>query len=112
MAAWLIPALKAVLPHIGTIISVAVPVFTKKSPGAGDAGAVLQQQITELQAAASENATHIRELAEHLQKTVVAVEQAAAVAERRLRRMFVFCLALAAVSTVTLGVAAYLILTS
>ena len=30
MAAWLIPALKMVLPHMGTILSVATPVFTKK----------------------------------------------------------------------------------
>jgi hypothetical protein len=30
MATWLIPALKAVLPHIGSIISAASPVFTKK----------------------------------------------------------------------------------
>jgi len=31
MAAWLLPALKAVLPHVGTLINVAAPVFTHKS---------------------------------------------------------------------------------
>lgn len=96
MAAWLIPALKAVLPHVGTIISVAAPVFTKKTPAAGDP-ALLQQQITELQAAASGNATHIRELAEQLKTTVEALEQAAEKANRRLRW------------TLTLGVAALLL---
>ena len=111
MAAWLIPALKAVLPHVGTILSVAVPVFTKKSPGAGDTMVILQQQIAELQAAASEHAAHIHKLAEQLQKTVAGVEQAAAIAEKRLRHILLCCLAAAAVSTIALGVALYLILT-
>src|SRR3569832_466014 len=31
MAAWLIPALKAVLPHVGTIVSAAAPAFKKKN---------------------------------------------------------------------------------
>jgi hypothetical protein len=35
MAGWLIPALKAVLLHVGTIISAAKPVFTKKSDETG-----------------------------------------------------------------------------
>ncbi|MEJ2176043.1 MAG: hypothetical protein P8Y76_14375, partial [bacterium] len=65
MAAWLIPALKAVLPHVGTIVSAATPVFTKKTEAtASNQALLLQQQITELQAAASQNAAHVRELAE------------------------------------------------
>lgn len=110
MAAWLVPALKAVLPHIGTLISVAVPVFTKKSPGAGDSTAVLQQQITELQAASSQNAANVRALAEHLQSTVMALEQAAVLAEKRLRRVYLYCLAAAGVCTFTLGLSVYLLL--
>jgi hypothetical protein len=31
MAGWLVPALKAVLPHVGTIIAAAGPVFTKRA---------------------------------------------------------------------------------
>lgn len=112
MAPWLVPALKAVLPHLGTIISAAVPVFTKKPPEtASDQSAFLQHQITELQAAASQNADNIRELAEQLQRTVTALEQSAAIAETRLRRVFLFGLATAGLSVVTLGVALYLILT-
>jgi len=30
MASWIIPALKAVLPHVKTIYDTAAPVFTKK----------------------------------------------------------------------------------
>jgi len=31
MAAWFIPALKAILPHVGTIVGAAAPVFTRKT---------------------------------------------------------------------------------
>ena len=84
MAAWWIPALKAVLPHIGTIISTASPVFTKKKADAvPNQIELLQQQITELQGAASQNAAYIKELAEQLQSTVTAIEQATEIAEAK-----------------------------
>ncbi len=90
--AWLIPALKAVLPHVGDIVTAAKPVFTKKKVEApGNEGSLLSQQIAELQAAAAQNAGHIKELAEQLQRTVAALEQAATLAEARLRRALVFC---------------------
>ena len=97
MAAWLIPALKAVLPHVGAIISVATPVFTKKKVDA-TADQTLQQQISELQAAASQNSAQIKELAEQLQSTVAALEQAASIAEAKLRRVLLFCVAASAIS--------------
>ena len=107
MAVWLIPALKAILPHIGTILSVAVPVFTKKNADADANQALLQQQITELQSAASQNALHIKELAAQLQRTVAALEQAALVAEARLRRVYVVCFV--AIILATLSAALYFI---
>ena len=109
MAAWLIPALKAVLPHIGTIISAAAPVFTRKGADAANQ-ALLQQQISELQSAASQNAEHIRELAAQLQSTVAALEQGAAIAEAKLRRAVLLCVAATAVSAVSLGIALVLVL--
>src|SRR5947209_8577570 len=93
MPAWLIPALKAVLPHIGTIISAAAPVFTRKN---ADAVA-----ITELQSAASQNAANIKELAEQLQSTVAALEQAASIAEAKLRRALLLCVVSAVSSAST-----------
>lgn len=106
MPAWLLPALKAVLPHVGTILSAAAPVFTKKS---GDAVAnqtlVLQQQITELQAAASKNDTHIKELAAQIRTTIEALEQGAVLAERRHRRMLVLCSVAIVLSIVSVAVA-------
>jgi hypothetical protein len=109
MAAWLIPALKAVLPHIATIIAAAAPVFTRKSADAANQ-ALLQQQISELQSAASQNAEHIRELAAQLQSTVAALEQGAAIAEAKLRRVLWLCVAATAVSAVSLSIALVLFL--
>ncbi|HJX17886.1 MAG TPA: hypothetical protein VJ437_06795 [Acidiferrobacterales bacterium] len=109
MAVWIVPALKAILPHIGTIVSAAVPVFTKKHADAAANQAILQQQITELQSAASQNASHIKELAAQLQSTVAALEQAAAVAETRLRRVSLVCIAASILSVIAFGVASYLI---
>jgi hypothetical protein len=109
MAAWLVPALKAVLPHIGTIISAAAPVFTRKSADAANQ-ALLQQQIIELQSAASQNAEHIRELAAQLQSTLAALEQGAAIAEAKLRRAILLCVAATAVSAISLGIALALFL--
>lgn len=74
MPAWLIPVLKSVLPYVGAIVSAAAPVFTKKSADAAANQAILlQQQITELQAAASANDAHIKALAIQMQNTVEAV---------------------------------------
>lgn len=97
MPAWLIPALKAALPHIGTIISAAAPVFTRKN---ADAVA-----ITELQSAASQNAANIKELAAELQSTVAALEEAALIAEAKLRRAILLCVASAVLSAIAVGIA-------
>ena len=106
MAAWLIPALKAVLPHVGTIISAAVPAFTKKkSDAAANQTLLQQQQIAELQTAASQNAAHIKALAEQLQTTVAALEDAALIAQKKLRWVVLFCLVATALSALALYVA-------
>ncbi len=88
MAAWLIPAVQAILPLVGRIVSATLPEFTTRKPDAPvqDPTGILQKQINELQMAASQNAVHVKELAEQLQKTVAAIEQAAEGAESRFRR--------------------------
>ena len=105
MAAWLIPALKAVLPHLGTVVSVAAPVFTKARDERAASQGLAQQQIGELQSAVSRNAAQIKELALQLQSTVAALEQAAAVAEARLRRFIALSVAASVLSIVALGAA-------
>jgi lipopolysaccharide biosynthesis regulator YciM len=101
MPAWLIPALKAALPHIATIISAAAPVFTRKN---ADAVA-----ITELQSAVSQNAANIKEVAAELQNTVAALEQAASIAETKLRRALLLCVASMVLSAIAVGIALVLI---
>ena len=104
MPAWLIPALKAVLPHVGTIVSAAAPVFTKKSVDAApEQASLLQQQITELQAAASANDAHIKKLAAQIGSTLETLEQAASLAESRHRRMLLLCVAALLASAASLG---------
>jgi hypothetical protein len=103
MAPWLIPALKVVLPHLGTLVSVAAPVFTKKRGEAASQAQTLQDQVVELQTAASQNAEHIRELAAQLQATVSALEQAATMAEARMRRLTWLCFASLAASIAALA---------
>jgi uncharacterized protein YlxW (UPF0749 family) len=110
MPAWLIPALKAALPHIAAIISAAAPVFTRKNADAvANQTLLLQQQITELQSAASQNAAHIKELAEQLQSTVAALEQAASIAETKLRRALLLCVASMVLSAIAVGTVLVLI---
>ncbi len=110
MPTWLIPALKAALPHIAAIISAAAPVFTRKNADAvANQALLLQQQITELQSAASQNAAHIKELAAELQRTLAALEQAASIAETKLRRALLLCVAAMVLSAIAVGIALVLV---
>ena len=86
MPSWLIPAVKLILPHVGNIIAAAKPVFTKRKEAVDQA--TVQQQIAELQGAATENAALIKELAVELQRTVNALEQAAAATQERVKRLY------------------------
>jgi len=107
MPSWLMPALKAILPHVGGIVDAAKPVFTRKKP---ESSTDVQQQIAELQAAAAQNAEHVKELAEQLQSTVTALQQSAAIAELRLRRTTVFSAVAVSISIAALLVAAFALL--
>jgi hypothetical protein len=111
MPSWLWPAVKLILPHVGNIVAAAKPAFTKRRNGdPGEPESVVQQQIAELQAAASENATHIKDLAEQLRLTVAALEKGAADTEHRIKRAYRVAVATAVLSVVALGVALYAVL--
>lgn len=99
MAPWILPALKAVLPHVKTIYDTAAPVFTKKkAETVPDPTVLLQQQISELQAASAQNSAHVKELAAQLQSTVAALQEAATLAEHRLRRVTIIAAVAGALS--------------
>ena len=106
MAGWLQAALKAILPHVGDIVSATKPAFTHRpAQPAANQPDLVQQQITELQSAVSQQAAHVKELAAQLENTVLALEEAARVAEGRLRRVLVFTALAAAFAVAALGVA-------
>lgn len=107
MAPWILPALKAILPHVKTIYDTAAPVFTrKKAEAVPDPTALLQQQIAELQNAAAQNTAHVKELAAQLQSTVAALQEAASLAESRLRRVTIIAALAVAFSLAALFIAA------
>lgn len=109
MPAWFIPVLKSVLPYVGTIVSAAAPVFTKKSADAAANLSILQQQqIAELQAAASANDAHIKALATQMQNTVGALEKGASLAERRHQQVIVLSVSVIILSVSSLSIALYL----
>ncbi|HEY4542944.1 MAG TPA: hypothetical protein VIG66_11295 [Noviherbaspirillum sp.] len=103
MSPWILPALKAVLPHVGTIVEAAKPMFSKTRPS--DSDPEQYTQIAELQAAAAQNDAHIRELAAQLQSTVAALEQAAAQAEAQAQRMQRMCWIAVGVAVAALALA-------
>lgn len=112
MPAWLLPAIKAVLPHLGTIISVAKPVFTRKSAEAPADETTLQRQIVELQNAASTNDANIRALAEQMKTSIEALEKIATVADARHRRLLGYCISALLLSAAAFGIALILFFTA
>lgn len=102
MALWL-TTIKALLPHVATIVTAATPHFTKHKGG----DPALQAQIEELQRIVAQNAEHIKELAEQLRNTAAALEQAARASEARIRVAY----ALAGLSLVVAAIALALALT-
>lgn len=110
MAVWLAPALKAVLPHLGTIVSAVAPVFTRKqAEAAANQMQLLQEQIAELQSAASQNAELIKELATQLQTTVSALEQTASIAENKIQRALWLSGVSMALAAFSLGLAIFVL---
>jgi hypothetical protein len=108
MAPWILPALKAVLPHVKTIYDTAAPVFTKKkAETVSEPTGLLQQQIAELQAAAAQNNANVKELAAQLQSTVAALQEAATLAEHRLRRVTIIAALAGAFSAAALLMAVF-----
>lgn len=108
MPSWLWPAVKLILPHVSDIVAAAKPAFTKrKSTDPAEQDAVVQQQIAELQVAVSENAAHIKELAEQLRLTIAALDKGAADSERRIRRAYSVAIAAALLAIGAAAVALY-----
>ena len=91
------------LTNLDTIIGVVKPAFTrKKVEGVPSQTELLNQQISELQAAASSNADQIRQLAAQLKEVVAALEQAARSAQSERQRLGRLCLVAIAISLLSI----------
>lgn len=91
MSAWL-SVTKAVLPYVSDIISVAVPVFTRRKGNTEESQIqILQQQVSELQIASLQNVGDIKALAEQLKAALPMLEQEVLQADAKLRRTKLLC---------------------
>ena len=100
-----------VLANLDAIIGVVKPAFTRKKVDALPSQAdLLNQQILELQAAASGNAEQIKQLAAQLKEVITALEQAARRAASERERLGRLCLVAVAISVVSIIAAMALIL--
>lgn len=103
---------KFALENINTIIEVVTPVFTRKMvealPSQTD---LLNQQISELQAAASRNADQVKQLAEQLKEVVAGLNQAAlnaAIEREKVQKWCFVSLAILIVSIIA-AIAAFIV---
>jgi predicted HAD superfamily Cof-like phosphohydrolase len=103
---WLVVG-KLVLSNLDTIIGVVRPAFTRKKVEVASAQAdLINQQIAELQTAASNNAEQITQLAAQLKELVAALALAATeAAEQRaaVRRLSLAALVVSAVAILVSG---------
>lgn len=91
MSAWL-SVTKAVLPYVSDIISVAVPVFTRRKGNTEESRIqILQQQVTELQSASLQNIGDIKALAEQLKTALPLLEKEVQVVDAKLKRASILC---------------------
>jgi len=100
-----------VLGNLDKIMAVMKPAFTRRSLDATDNQTeLLNQQISELQAAAAANAEQIRVLAAQLKDVVAALEQAglAAAAERAVTRRLAAVALVVGVAALVTGIMALL----
>jgi uncharacterized protein YlxW (UPF0749 family) len=104
---WLVVG-KLILNNLDSIIGVVRPAFTRKKADTVTAETeLLNQQIAELQTAASNNAEQIKELAAQLKELVASLEQGATEAatdRAAIRRLAYVAIAVSAVAIVTVGV--------
>jgi uncharacterized protein YlxW (UPF0749 family) len=99
-----------VLGNLDKIMSVMRPAFTRRSDSAANQAELLNQQISELQAAAAANAEQIRVLAAQLKDVVAALEQAglAAAEERAATRRLAAVALLVGIAGLVTGIVALL----
>jgi hypothetical protein len=102
--AWL-GAVAKLVPVVAEVAMHVIPHFTRPKggePAAIEDKAAQQQQIAELQQAATQNAEHIRNLASDLKDALFALEQGGQGIEQRLKRLETVAYAALAASILSL----------
>lgn len=103
MPVWFAPLLKA-LPHLATIATATGHAFTKHKPSAAETD-IVQQQIAELQAAASRTDTDVRDLAAQVRDALTTIERGGALTQEHIQRLYRLCIAALGVAAVAIVVA-------
>lgn len=101
MAAWL-PAVKAILPYLAQIVTVAIPAFTKKADKTGTED-ITRRQISELQDAVTQNAEALKILATQLQQIMNDIDSGVCKIEKEtkaIKRLALFVIALSIVAII------------
>ena len=101
MAAW-IPLIKSAMPYVVQVLSIAIPAFTSRTAHK-EADDIVPEQISELQAAATQNAESVKILAEQLKGSMEGVDAAAVKLQQELvmlRRLSVIAIVVSVVSVV------------
>lgn len=94
-------------PYLPEIIKLAQPLFTRPKSPEKAPDSVLNQQIAELQAAATQNAEAIKLLATQMQGTIDGLQAAATLLEKKLQRAYLLAVVAATAAALAFGVAAY-----
>jgi hypothetical protein len=102
MAAWFAIA----APLLPELMRAAMPLFTRTKPK-DNVPEPLAKQISELQFAVSHNADSIKDLAAEMQKTIDALQTAAATVEQKLKLAHSLSIISAAVAVLAMLVSAY-----
>jgi len=85
MAVWF-PILKAALPYITQVVSIAIPAFTSKS-AREKAEDVAPKQIEELQAAVIRNTESVKTLASQLKETIEGIDAGALALQQEIKML-------------------------
>ncbi|MDN3651339.1 hypothetical protein QWY77_00880 [Thalassotalea ponticola] len=85
MAVQALPIIKAIAPYLADIASATIPAFTSKSKSSKEAAELINEQISELQSAASQNAQNLNLLADNLQKAILSLEESLVALEKKMR---------------------------
>lgn len=108
MAVQFLPIIKAMAPYLAQVATAAIPAFTRK-PGAAKSDPVVEKQIEELQAAATQNAQSIHILAEKFQQAMQDIENAAQEAKKEVAAYKSILIASLGLSAVSLIICVYLL---